>query len=492
MFNLLILLKIIIKDEYNNPKSVVTPILTSQKPSHVIAASQSPFQPRTAPFPPTPESNDKSNNLNQSKSLSNLDDVINEINNIQRSFTVTSNTSDIFPERKESVHASVKSSKINEDHRRPSTKISEGFGEDTNSTSPSSNSLSSSGIDHRNSRNKYNSSHHTHKKSDPYFEGEYYDYDYYEYDSFIHNQEIERSRVRERSRSKSRTREKSIRDRERGYERDYDTSRAEIDDYERYSRRERRDEENYIRNRSRSQSNRNLSYMDQNSIIQDSYDAPINRNPLLGNISGATNNSYNNYINSPRSRPSTPNTPISRPTTPSRPSNSSINRPTTPNYSPRPSTPVRKDSNVRRTSDSSRRISDRSDSTKRTSDSSKRTSDRSDSTRRTSDSTRVNYTKIKVSYENQDFIIVAPSMGCTYEELMSKIERKIRLTARNTNDNRPLRIRFKDEDNDFVSILTDSDISYAFEATSRIWKINKELSNEPISSMIVNFYVDRN
>jgi len=528
-------------DEYNNPKSVVTPILTSQKPAHVIAATPA-FQPHTAPLPPTPESNDKSDILNLSKSFSNLGDLINDINNIQRSFTVTSNTSDIFPERKESVnasntndifperkesvyassntndifperkesvnassntndifperkesvHASIKSSKVNEDHRRPSTKISESFSED--STSPSSNSLSSTGNDQRNEsiyhpRNKYNSGHHAHKKSDPYIESEYYDYDYYEFDSFMHNYEIERSRVRERSRSKSRNREKSIR--ERGYERDYDSSRAEIDDYERFSRREKRDEENYIRNRSRSQSNKNLSYMDSNSIIYDSYDSPINRNPLLNNFNGTNNNSYNNYINSPRSRPSTPNTPISRPTTPNRPSNSNINRPTTPSYSPRPSTPVRKDSNVRRTSDSSRRISDRSDSTRRTSDSSKRTSDRSDSTRRTSDSTRNNYTRIRVSYDNQDFIITAPSSGCTYEELISKIERKIRLTSRNTNDNRPLRIRFKDEDNDFVTISTEGDITYAFEATSRIWKINKESSNEPIPSMIVNLYADR-
>jgi len=249
-----------------------------------------------------------------------------------------------------------------------------------------------------------------------------------------------------------------------------------MDDYERFGRRrEYREEDAYNRanNRSKSRSKnpnplyRNPSNYSNQSYSQDSGNFDKDRPQQLRNQSSVsslsyeykkdnTNSSINStFTNSPRMRPSPPSTPTSRPSTPnlsSRLNNMNIRRPSTPLSS---------------------NISNNYSSNNNT------------------ENIRSNYTKIKVNYKDQEFIIPAPSSGLTYRDLLSKIERKIRLNDRGINDDRPLRIRYKDEDDDYVTIINDEDITLAFEISNKVWKSNKEVNNEPLSSMAVNLYVDR-
>ncbi|OUM60643.1 hypothetical protein PIROE2DRAFT_13548, partial [Piromyces sp. E2] len=497
--------------------------------------SQSSFQPQTAPLPPTPTStNGKS--LYSSKSNSNLNDEYNGNGN-----KAANSPTNIYPERKTS-HA--KPLKINiDDYRRynGSSKLSESFSEreDAASLSPSSTTSNSLSVSydpyepisptgsyyHRNQYNQRMSS----KRGENYNgENNSYRNEYNEYDNYHHSRNNSKSEYsndmydyeknRNRDRSRSRTRERSMRDRERGRERDRDQ-----EEYERYNnRRDTRDDDGYrsrSKSRTRNQNYRNPSttFNNASSFMQDSnnYDkertqsVSMSNDKLLRNQSSVSSLSYeikkntsiksnssnnslgrggngnpinssnsfnSNYTNSPRMRPSPPITPVSRPSTPNlnRPSTPNLNRPSTPNLS-RPSTP-----NL-----SSRLNNMRRPSTPLNSSLTNNSYSTTDTT-----TVRSNYTKIRVNYNNQEFIIVASSTGCTYGELLSKIERKIRLNERTVNDNRPLRIRYKDEDDDFVTIITDEDINLAFEIATKIWKSNKDI-NESMNSMVVNLYVDR-
>ncbi|KAI8816152.1 uncharacterized protein EV422DRAFT_591923 [Fimicolochytrium jonesii] len=63
---------------------------------------------------------------------------------------------------------------------------------------------------------------------------------------------------------------------------------------------------------------------------------------------------------------------------------------------------------------------------------------------------------------NQSFVIaVAPTV--TFSDLQAKMERKIRLCGGN-QDGRRLRMRYKDEDGDFIAIANDEDVGMCFEA----------------------------
>jgi len=81
------------------------------------------------------------------------------------------------------------------------------------------------------------------------------------------------------------------------------------------------------------------------------------------------------------------------------------------------------------------------------------------------------FMKVKTHYGN-DIFIIAVSTSTTFADLYSKVERKIRLGNEGkdgvlsmTSSPCPLKIRYKDEDGDFITINTDEDILMAFEAS---------------------------
>ncbi|KAG0288179.1 hypothetical protein BGZ98_004354, partial [Dissophora globulifera] len=71
--------------------------------------------------------------------------------------------------------------------------------------------------------------------------------------------------------------------------------------------------------------------------------------------------------------------------------------------------------------------------------------------------------KIKVNFQEDAYLIVVP-IQIGYNELVERVEKKIRLCGRLRSDSQPLRLRYKDEDNDYIIMKDDDDISLAFES----------------------------
>ncbi|KAI8606228.1 hypothetical protein EDD21DRAFT_298530 [Dissophora ornata] len=72
-------------------------------------------------------------------------------------------------------------------------------------------------------------------------------------------------------------------------------------------------------------------------------------------------------------------------------------------------------------------------------------------------------TPIKVNFQEDSYLIVVP-VQITYSELVERVEKKIRLCGSRRNESQPLRLRYKDEDNDYIIMKDDDDISLAFES----------------------------
>ncbi|RPB23330.1 hypothetical protein L211DRAFT_786992 [Terfezia boudieri ATCC MYA-4762] len=75
--------------------------------------------------------------------------------------------------------------------------------------------------------------------------------------------------------------------------------------------------------------------------------------------------------------------------------------------------------------------------------------------------------KVRVSYSNEIFIIIVP-YNITYPQLMDRIERKIRICGTNGQTTIPpltsgIRIRYQDEDGDFITMNSDDDVQMAFD-----------------------------
>lgn len=75
----------------------------------------------------------------------------------------------------------------------------------------------------------------------------------------------------------------------------------------------------------------------------------------------------------------------------------------------------------------------------------------------------MNQLKVKLHFLEDTFLLIVPS-NIQYQQLVDRVDRKIRLCGKLTPS--PLRIRYKDEDNDFVSITSDEDIQMALEQSS--------------------------
>lgn len=68
--------------------------------------------------------------------------------------------------------------------------------------------------------------------------------------------------------------------------------------------------------------------------------------------------------------------------------------------------------------------------------------------------------KVKLHYLDDTFLLIVPS-SVSYEQLVDRAERKIRLCGKETPN--PLRLKYKDEDDDFVTMRSDEDIIMALE-----------------------------
>lgn len=72
--------------------------------------------------------------------------------------------------------------------------------------------------------------------------------------------------------------------------------------------------------------------------------------------------------------------------------------------------------------------------------------------------------KVKVSYVTDMFVIIVPQ-NIVYTHLMDRIERKVRLCGgASYNANQPLRVRYQDEDGDYITVNSDDDVQMAIES----------------------------
>jgi cell division control protein 24 len=69
---------------------------------------------------------------------------------------------------------------------------------------------------------------------------------------------------------------------------------------------------------------------------------------------------------------------------------------------------------------------------------------------------------VKVHF-HEDIFVIQVSKTTEYEELVEKVGRKIRLCGPRRDDG-PLRVKYKDEDGDMVSLGSTEDVQMAFEA----------------------------
>lgn len=68
---------------------------------------------------------------------------------------------------------------------------------------------------------------------------------------------------------------------------------------------------------------------------------------------------------------------------------------------------------------------------------------------------------VKVHF-NEDIFVIQVSRATEFEDLVEKVGRKIRLCGPRRDDG-PLRVKYKDEDGDLVSLGSTEDVQMAFE-----------------------------
>jgi len=69
--------------------------------------------------------------------------------------------------------------------------------------------------------------------------------------------------------------------------------------------------------------------------------------------------------------------------------------------------------------------------------------------------------KVKVHF-HEDIFVIQVARSTAYEDLVERVGRKIRLCGPRRDDG-PLRVKYKDEDGDMVSLGSTEDVQMAFE-----------------------------
>lgn len=91
---------------------------------------------------------------------------------------------------------------------------------------------------------------------------------------------------------------------------------------------------------------------------------------------------------------------------------------------------------------------------------------------------KANNMKVKLHYLEDTFLLIVPA-DVSYGALLERVERKIRLCGKQTPF--PLRIKYKDEDDDFVTMHGDEDISMAMEGSCK----GDEPTKGPVSDLVI-------
>lgn len=78
--------------------------------------------------------------------------------------------------------------------------------------------------------------------------------------------------------------------------------------------------------------------------------------------------------------------------------------------------------------------------------------------------------KVKLNYNEGIYVIVTPEQ-VRFAELMERVEKKIRIVA-NLKSNDPLRLKYQDEDDDYITINSDEDVQMAFESRGTANTVN--------------------
>jgi len=73
--------------------------------------------------------------------------------------------------------------------------------------------------------------------------------------------------------------------------------------------------------------------------------------------------------------------------------------------------------------------------------------------------------KVKITYGTDIFVVVVPS-DVSYVTLVQKVRHKLHVCSNVARDG-PLRIKYQDEDGDYVTISSDEDVALAIETRSQ-------------------------
>ena len=72
------------------------------------------------------------------------------------------------------------------------------------------------------------------------------------------------------------------------------------------------------------------------------------------------------------------------------------------------------------------------------------------------------FVKVKVHF-HEDIFMMQVAMSTEYEVLVQRVEKKIRLCGLPRKDDGPLRVKYRDEDGDLVTLGSTEDVQMAFQ-----------------------------
>jgi hypothetical protein len=75
--------------------------------------------------------------------------------------------------------------------------------------------------------------------------------------------------------------------------------------------------------------------------------------------------------------------------------------------------------------------------------------------------------KIKIRFGDDIFILAIPSVGAKFEDVLDKVESKIKVCGASLPEGRRVKLRYKDDDGDLISLNCDEDIELAFSVTKK-------------------------
>ena len=75
--------------------------------------------------------------------------------------------------------------------------------------------------------------------------------------------------------------------------------------------------------------------------------------------------------------------------------------------------------------------------------------------------------KMKTHYGTDIFILAVSANGPKFDDILDRIERKIRISGAPLPDGRRIKLKYRDEDGDFITINGDDDIEMAFDMARR-------------------------